>query len=176
MRTLSKIMLPTFIFCLLAIAATYSSGCGVYKFKDVSIPDTVKSVRVNYIDNRAPYVNPQLSPNLTERLRRKIQNQTRLRVTNEDNAHLDVRATITDYSISTSGVSTSGSTLNRLTVTIQVSVTDTRNVGAPPNEFTVSRPFDFAASQSLQQAEAALFEEMVRGLSDDIFNRLFSNW
>jgi outer membrane lipopolysaccharide assembly protein LptE/RlpB len=176
MRTLSKIFIPAFIICLLAMAATFSSGCGVYSFRDVSIPDSLKSVRINYIDNRAPYVNPQLSPNLTERLRRKIQNQTRLRVSNEDNADLDVRATITDYSISTSGVSTTGSTLNRLTVTVQVSVTNTRNPGSPPNEFTVTRPFDFAATQSLQQAEAGLFEEMLRGLSDDIFNRLFSNW
>jgi hypothetical protein len=161
----------------LSLLAVGNSGCGVYSFRDVSIPDSLKSVRIQYIENRAPYVNPQLSPNLTERLRRKIQNQTRLRVSNESTADLDVRATITDYAISTSGVSTTGSTLNRLTVTVQVSEINTRApAGSPPKEFTVSRPFDFAATQSLQQAEAALFEEIIRGLSDDIFSRLFSEW
>ena len=41
------------------------SGC--YSFKDVSIPPEVKTARVNYIENKAPYVNPQLSPQLTDR-------------------------------------------------------------------------------------------------------------
>ena len=50
---------------------------GCYSFKDVSIPPEVKTVRVNYIENKASYVNPQLSPQLTDRLRQKINNQSR---------------------------------------------------------------------------------------------------
>ena len=43
-------------------------------------------------------------------------------------------------------------------------------------EYDVSRSFEFAATQSLQEAEAKLGEEMIRTLSDDIFNRIFSSW
>ncbi|RYZ23242.1 MAG: hypothetical protein EOO16_05800 [Chitinophagaceae bacterium] len=171
-----KIFFPFLAFALLTLTALVNSSCGVYSFRDVSIPDTLKSVQIAPIINRAPYVNTQLATNLTDRLRRKIQNQTRLRVSNDPGADMVVNATITDYSITTSGVSNTGSSLNRLTVTVQVSVTKGRNPEAPPQEYTLSRPFDFAANKSFREAETELFEEMVRGLTDDIFNRLFSNW
>ena len=38
----------------------------------IAIPEEVKTFRVNYLENKAPYVNPQLSPALTERLKQKI--------------------------------------------------------------------------------------------------------
>jgi hypothetical protein len=44
------------------------------------------------------------------------------------------------------------------------------------DEYDVSRSFEFSANQSLQQAEASLSEEMIRTLTDEIFNKLFSNW
>jgi hypothetical protein len=43
-------------------------------------------------------------------------------------------------------------------------------------EHDVSRSYEFSASQSLQQAEARLSDEMIRTLTDEIFNRIFSNW
>ncbi|WP_345255444.1 LptE family protein [Flaviaesturariibacter amylovorans] len=160
---------------LLAIAFTNSS-CGVYSFRDVAIPDSIKSIRIQYIDNKAPYVNPQLSPALSERLRRKIQGQTRLSLTNADNADYDVKAVVTDYAVTTSGISNKEANLNRLTITVHISLTNNRNPNSPPVEYDINRPFDFGASLSLQQAEAALSEEIIRNLTDDIFNRLFSNW
>jgi hypothetical protein len=162
------------------LLAMVHSGCGVYRFNDVgTIPDSIKTVRVNFIENRAPYVNPQLSPNLTDRLKQKIVNQTRLSQTNSDNAHYDIKGTITDYSVSTSGVSStngrSQTSVNRLTVTVQITLTNQLS-NQPPQDFTVSRSFDFGANQSLQQAEAQLLDEMVRNLTDEIFNHIFSNW
>ena len=65
---------------------TASSGCRVYKFRDYALPDTIKTVKINFFDNKARYVNPQLSPRLTDRLRQKIVSQTRLSQTNNDNA------------------------------------------------------------------------------------------
>jgi hypothetical protein len=40
----------------------------------------------------------------------------------------------------------------------------------------VSRSFDFDANLTLTQAETRLLDEMVRSLTDDMFNRIFSNW
>ena len=112
------ILLPSMLFFILA-----ASSCHVYSFKDIgSIPDSVKTVRVNFIENRAPYVNPQLSASLTDRLKQKIVNQTRLTSTTSDQAHYDIHGYISDYSVSTTGITSSGgrsqSSLNRLTVTV----------------------------------------------------------
>jgi outer membrane lipopolysaccharide assembly protein LptE/RlpB len=155
------------------------SSCGVYSFNDVgTIPDSVKSVRINIIENRAPYVNPQLSPNLTDKLKQKITSQTRLTSTTNDNADWELSGEIRDYSVSTSGVTTSNgrqqSSINRLTVSVHITKLDQKS--NKTEEYDVSRSFDFSASQSLQQAENALLDEMIRNLTDEIFNRIFSNW
>lgn len=160
-------------FCLFGLLVT-NNHCS-YRFADVSIPDSIKTVRVHYIDNKAPYVNPQLSPNLTDRLKQKIVNQTRLSQINSDNADYDIKAYISDYSITTSGISNQKNSLNRLTVGVHITLTNQLS-NAPPQEFDVSRSFEFDAQTSLQAAEARLLDDMIRNLTDDIFNRIFSNW
>jgi hypothetical protein len=163
-------------FCILNIAFV---GCGIYSFnpKGTLDPD-IKTVRVNIIENRAPYVNPQLSPNLTDRLRQKITRQTKLTLTNRDDANLDISGTITDYSVTTTGVSSVNgqkeSSINRLTISVQVVFNN--QLKNDEKNAVVSHSFDFPANQSLQQAESQLLDEMVRNLSDEIFNRIFSDW
>jgi paraquat-inducible protein B len=164
---------PRLLLVLLCFVVVLSGGC--YSFKDVSIPPEVKTVRVNYIENRAPYVNPQLSPQLTDRLRQKINNQTRLTLVQGDDAHYDISAEIRGYNISTSGVSQQTAATNRLTVTVHV-VFKNRLDEKANFEADVSRNIDFNANLSLQQAEAAQGEEIIRNLTDEIFNRIFSNW
>jgi len=173
MRVIKKISLVYISIILIAIFH-FNSGCGIYGFADVSIPDTVKTIRINFIDNRAPYVNPQLSPGLTERLKQKIINQTKLSQTNSDNAHYEVAGYVSDYSVSTTGVTNKTEVTNRLTVSVHISFR--RSANTPPEEFDVSRNFEFSATQTLQTAQSQLLDEMVRSLTDDIFNRLFSNW
>ena len=155
------------------------SSCGVYSFNDVgTIPDSVRTVRINIIENRAPYVNPQLSPMLTDRLKQKITSQTRLTSTTNDNADWELSGQIRDYSVSTSGVTNQNgrqqSSINRLTVSVHIIKLDQK--ANKTEEYDVSRSFDFSANQSLQQAESALLDEMIRNLTDEIFNRIFSNW
>ena len=87
--------------------------------QDISIPPEVKTVRVNFIENRARYINPLLSPRLTEKLRQKIVNQTRLSQTNGE-ADYVISGTITDYSVSTSGISNNRESSNNLNVTVNI--------------------------------------------------------
>lgn len=171
--TKKRILLIGLFGCLL-MAGFMHSGCGVYSFKDVSIPDSIKTVRVNFFENRAPYVNPQLSPELTESVKRKIQNQTRLTLSRSDEVHWDISGEIRDYAITTSGISNKQEVTNRLTVSVHISI---KKAGAEAaEEFDVSRGFEFNARLSQQAAETQLQTEMIRSLTDDIFNRLFSNW
>ena len=175
MKTKSVIHLSIILFIgFLILNIAFAPGCGVYRFADVSIPDSIKTVKVNFIENKARYVNPQLSPQLTERLRLKIISQTRLTQINSDNAHYDITGYISDYSISTSGIANQQTQTNRLSVGVHITVNN--QLANSKQEYDVSRSFEFSASSSLQAAEAQLLDEMVRNISDDIFNRIFSNW
>jgi hypothetical protein len=64
--------------------------------------------------------------------------------------------------------------MNRLTVGVHIAVNNT--LSGQVQEYDVSRSFEFASTLSLQAAESQLMDEMVRNLTDDIFNRIFSNW
>lgn len=162
------------VISILSFVSFSNSSCNIYKFRDISIPDSIRTVKVNFIENKAPYVNPQLSPRLTDRLRQKIVSQTRLSQTNNDNADWDVRGYISNYTSSTSGISQQQVATNRLTVTVHITLNDQK--ANKTQEYDVSRNFEYAASKSLTQAEAELTDEIIRGLTDDIFNRIFSNW
>ena len=161
-------------FAVLLFLSFCNSSCNVYKFHDIAIPDSIKTIKVNFIENRAPYVNPLLSPRLTDRLRQKIVSQTRLSQTNNDNADWDIKGYISNYTSSTSGISQQQVATNRLTVTVHVIVNDQK--ANKTQEYDVSRNFEYSASKSLTQAEQELADEIIRGMTDDIFNRIFSNW
>ncbi|TAD85641.1 MAG: hypothetical protein EAY75_10845 [Bacteroidetes bacterium] len=159
---------------LLVALCLCCTACGVYTFKDVSIPPEIKTVKLNFIENKARYVNPQLSPRLTNRLQEKIINQTRLVRSSNDDADWVIGGTITQYDVVTSAISGQVASNNRLTVGIRVVVRDNKLL--KDQEYDVSKSFEFSAQRTLQEAEAALADDIIRGLTDEIFNRLFSNW
>jgi hypothetical protein len=150
-----------------------SPGCGIYKLNEAVIPDSIRSFKLNFIENRARLVNPQLSPRLTERFRQKILGQTRLSP-NESNPDWEINAFISDYGLSTSAISNQQVATNRLTVAVHLSLLDRRS--DEMKDFDVSRSFEFKGDLSLQQAENLLMDEMTRTLTDEMFNKLFSNW
>jgi hypothetical protein len=163
-----------FILSCVSLCFLFTS-CGIYSFKDAMIPDNVKTVKIGFIDNRAKYVNPQLAPMLTDKILQKIIGQTKLTRTNSDDAHYQIFATITNYDPSqTVGVSGQEAASNRLTVTVHVVLKKT--LENKELEFDVSRNFDFSANLTLNQAESQLMDEIIRSITDDIFNQIFSNW
>ncbi|MFY7900449.1 MAG: LPS assembly lipoprotein LptE [Chitinophagaceae bacterium] len=169
-------IIPTSIqHCIVLAFIVAITSCGIYSFKDVSIDYTkIKTIKIGFIENKARYVNPQLSPRVTDKLQQKIVSQTKLTRTNNDDAHLQISGYISDYSVSTAAISSTQATGNRLTVSVHLFVKNT--VENKNEEFDVSRNFDFSANLSLQQAETQLQDEIVRNITDEIFNRLFSNW
>ena len=167
---ISHINITLILFFVIAI-----TSCGIYSFKDAVIPENVKTIKIGFIENKARYVNPQLAPLLTDKLQQKILGQTKLTRTNSDDAHYQIFATITNYDpTQTVGVSDRQASTNRLTVTVHVVLKKT--LENKEQEFDVSRNFDFSANLSLSQAEAQLIDDIVRNISDDIFNQIFSNW
>jgi hypothetical protein len=180
MPVTKKIFFFLFTCAFCAIAFTNMSCKVSYGLHDVSIPDSIKTVKVNFIDNKARYVNPRLSPTLTDRLRQKIVGQTRLTQTNNDNADWEISGYVSDYSVSTSGISrqqTSSqqqASINRLNVSVHITLFNRK--GGDQKEFDVSHPFDFPANLTLQAAESQLSDQIVRDMTDEIFNHIFSDW
>ena len=174
-----KITAPVLIAALLTLAL---SSCKIYSFKDTSIPPEVKSIHIAYIENRAPLVNPQLAPQLNDALRQKINNQaSRLSQVQTTDADWDVNGWVSGYSYTTSGVANQVAASNRLTVTVHIvfknHIDPTGKKVAPADfEADVTRNFDFSANITITDAEAQLIPTVVSNMTDEIFNKLFSNW
>lgn len=171
--TISSIKL--FAISLLLVATCSFATCQ-YGFKDIGgLDPQVKTFRVNYLENRADYKNPQLSPAITEKLKQKIIGTTRLRQTNEDDAHYDISGYVSRYYTSTTGISGNTTSLNRLTADFHLifknSLDDKKSF-----EADVTYSLDFDANLSLSQVEQNKGDEIVRNLTDAIFNKIFSNW
>ena len=165
------------LFLVLSILMTiFNFATCKYGFKDTApIPVEVKTFRVNYLENKAQYINTILSPALTEQLKQKIRNTTRLSQTNNDDAHYDISGYVSQYYTSTVSISNNNSSGNRLTVGFHLVFKNT--LDEKKNfEADLMRTFDFDARLSLQDAERTLNESIVKNLVDEIFNKIFSNW
>jgi len=158
------------------LLATFSYSTCKYGFKNLgAIPPEVKTFRVNYLTNKAQYVNPQLSPQLTEKLKSKIIGNTRLRQTNNDDAHYDISGYVSQYYTSTTGITGNNASTNRLNISFHLvfknNLDDKKSF-----EADVSTYVDFPATQSLSQAEASNSSKIVGNIVDEIFNKIFANW
>ncbi len=174
MILMSNLKFRSIALCLLLIATIFA-GCGIYKFNDAVIPTNIKTVKIGFIENKARYINPQLSPKLTDKLQAKITSQTKLTRTNNDEADYVISGAITNYDPSqTVGVSAGQASTNQLTVSVHITLKKTQENKI--EEFDISRNFPFSAQLTLQQAEGQLLDEIIRGITDEIFNRIFNNW
>jgi len=161
--------------CILLLA-TFNFATCKYGFKDIGgLPTEVKTFRVNYFENKADYKNPQLSPQVTEKLKAKIISTTRLQQSNDDDAHYDISGYISGYFTSTTGITSGSTSLNRLTANFHIifknTLDETKNF-----EADVTYSVDFDANLSLSQVEQSKGDEISRNLTDAIFNKIFSNW
>jgi len=149
-------------------------GCGVYSLSGATIEG--KSLNIHLLDNRARNVVPSLASTMTDKLRSRILSQTGLSPTNKDDADYDMSGAITAYEVTVTGVqNTQIASKNRLTVTVQIIFKNRLNEKA---NFTQSftRFSDFDATQTVENVQTALIEDIGNQLSDDIFNKAFVNW
>ncbi|GAA0545153.1 LPS assembly lipoprotein LptE [Chitinophaga japonensis] len=149
-----------------------------YSATGASVEPDAKTVNIRFVENRAPINNPTLAQRLTERLRQKIQSQTKLTQVNDDNADYEFRATVTGYSFSNAAVTNvDQAATSRLTVTMNVVFV--KRVGVDKKGWTqsFSQSADFQASQLPSQVENSLLDEtIIPQITDAIFNRAFANW
>jgi hypothetical protein len=162
-----------FLLCGFLICSCLA-GCGVYSFTGASI--TGKTINIHVLENRARNVVPMLSATLTDKVRSRILSQTGLAPVTSDNADYDISGRITAYEVTVTGVqNTQQATQNRLTITVEVVFSNRLDEKADFSQ-PFSRFADFPASQTIQNVEAALINDIGTQIADDIFNKAFVNW
>jgi hypothetical protein len=152
------------------------NSCKVsYSFSGASISPLVKTVSIQYFQNRASLVQSDLSQTLTDALIDKCKSQTNLNVVNGF-GDVNFEGEITDYNTKPQTVSADATAAAyRFTITVKVKFTNSVD---PDNSFeqSFSRYEDYDSSKELNDVEAELSKEIVDMLVEDIFNRAFVNW
>lgn len=164
--TIFYLLIPIFLFS--------GSGCGVYSFTGASISPEVKSVSIAYFPSYAPLAPANMPQLFTEALRDKFVNQTNLSLL-PSNGDIRFEGRISDYRTTPIAIQGNAAAQNRLSVSVSVTYTDTKN---EDNSFekTFTRFADFNASVNLSDVEQALIVEINEQIIQDIFNQAVVNW
>ena len=162
---------------LLLIPLMVLNSCSV-KLNGASIPPEMKTVTVQFFENNAAMVVPNLSQDFTEALKLRIRNQTRLSITQTD-AHAIFEGRITGYDIRPIALQNNNApTAGGNRITIKVSVKYTNNLNPKQSfEETFERFKDFnIGTQPLQSIQQQYNKDINLQLTEDIFNRAFAQW
>ncbi len=147
-----------------------------YSLTGTSIAPDVKTFSVQDFPNRAPLYVPTLSQSFSEKLKDKLLSQTPLQLVASGIGDLDYSGEITGYTISPISVTgNETASQNRLTITIKVNFTNTKN---PKQDFvkTFSNYEDFDANESIEDVEQDLIDQILEKITEDIFNKSVANW
>ena len=159
---------------LFLIGVTILNGCGIYSFNGASTTG-LKTVSIQYFQNRAPLVQPGLSQYITDALIDKCKAQTKLGYIN-GNGDVNFEGVISDYNTrpSTVGADATAAT-NRFTISVKVKFTNAVN---PELSFeqTFSRYEDYNGNLNLSDVEKELSDKIIEMIVEDIFNQAFVNW
>jgi hypothetical protein len=150
-------------------------GCKVtYSFSGATTQG-LKTVSIQYFQNRAPVVQPGLSQAITDALIDKCKSQTSLKYTTSlGDANFD--GEISDYNTRPMTVAADAqAATNRFTISVKVKFTNSFD---PTLSFeqTFSRYEDYSSNLDLSAVEQDLSNKIVEMLVEDIFNQAFVNW
>jgi hypothetical protein len=161
---------------LVVLTGAASQSCKIsYSFTGVTINQQIKTVSIQYFDNRAPLVQAQLSQVFTDALRDKIQGQTSLNLVT-GYGDVDFSGEIKNYETRPQAITgAETAALNRLSITVRVKFD---NVIEPDKSFDTSftRYEDYDSSKDPSSVEEELIKQIVENLVEDIFNKAFVNW
>lgn len=160
-----------------AITAFFLVQTGCYSFQGISIPPDVNTFYVELFENQAPGATPTLPRDLTERLKDKIRTESRLRYTDEE-PDVEFTGSITDFRVSAEAPKAGEQIgFNKLTISVQVSFTNTKSKDEKANwKQQFSFEDFFGANDNLLDVQEGLIENINKELVDRIFNRAFTNW
>lgn len=147
-----------------------------YKLGTALVPDNMKTITVDFFENNAPIVIPTLAQTFTEDLKNRVRNQSKLTIV-RDNGDGRFEGRITDYNYQNVAVTANErSNLVRLTITVSCKYTSNLDPDLSfEQSFSQSEQFSLD-NGSIQAQEPRIIPIIVKRLTEDIFNKAFSNW
>jgi len=162
------------------VAVTFTlQSCFTVKYSTTgaSISPDVKTVSIATFQNRAGTVRASMAYDLTNKLREKIEQNTKLYFV-ADGGDVSFEGEITSYTVETQALQSSDKvTKERLKVTVNVKFVNTVEPQYNfSSSFTRYEDYDVSGGESLESAENRLFPIILDLLAEDIFNKAFTNW
>ena len=166
---------PVLKYFYLIVLITINYGCGIYSFSGISIPSEIKTIYIQYIDNAATLIEPNLSDNLTEKLKTKCLNESGL-IWEETNPDISFSGKIKEYKINPIAIQ-NNETAAKNRFTISVEITYVNNLDNSKNFNQIFTDYtDFDSTQNFYEEELELNTMIIDALIDNIFNAAFLNW
>lgn len=164
------------LIALAVIATTITSCIPSITLSGASIPENLHTFSVDYINNRAPLINPDLSQKITDGLKDRIQNESRLVLTEDGQSDIEFSGNITGYSTQPMALKADAvSAETRLTITVKIRC---RNFKDPKKDWeqSFSAYKDYDSENNLATVEDELTTAIVSELTENIFNKAFADW
>lgn len=164
-----------FPIMLLLMISAFAQFTGCYSFKGISIQPETKTFFVKQFDNNARTLVPTLSQDFSEKLKRKLLNETKLNY-NDVTPDIEFSGAISQYRISSEAPSP-GETSAISRLTIQVSVEYINNKDEEDKwKQNFSHFQDYESTENILDIQDELIETISNQLVEDIFQKAFTNW
>ena len=164
-------------FDLLFLMVLLFSACTIsYRFNGASIDyATTKTIQIDNFPIRSAYVWAPMQSIFQNRLTDIYANQTKLRQVKK-NGDLQLSGEITGFDQFNKGISSNGySNLVQLKMTVNVRfVNNKKHTDDFERQFTATTEYD--SSQQLNAVQEELVTQMVKDITDQIFNATVANW
>ena len=177
-RTLYRRLKEYGLILLLCICSIVSfSSCSVsYKFNGASIDySTTKTIEIADFPIRSAYVWGPMAPIFNNKLKDIYANHTKL-IQARRNGDLKIEGEITRYDQRNKSVSAEGySAQTELSMTVNVRFTNNKNHAEDfEKQFTATSTYE--TTQTLNSVQEELVTQMVKEITDQIFNATVANW
>lgn len=159
------------VFVFLAICSFVSC----YSFKGITISPDVKTYYVDNFELRANSAPAAIEIQLTEELRRKIREESRL-TSSETNPDVEFFGNVTQYRVEFAGAQDGDqAALNKLIMNVSVTYTD--NIDDEKSyQKSYSQQTTFPADTDLSDVEDTLVETLIDEITEQIFNDTYTDW
>lgn len=160
----------------LIIFISLLSSC--YTLKNVSIPPDLKTINIQFFENNAPLVVNNLSQTFTEALKERIRTQSPLSLVRGE-ADATLSGSIIGYTIAPVSIEATSNNAppiagaNRLSITVKVKFVYDKDKKINFEE-SMTRFANYKGDINSQ--EQNLIQEITKQLTEDIYNKAFSNW
>lgn len=169
----SKIQSKSLIILLTIIL----SACSIsYKFNGASIDYTkTKTIQIEDFPIRSTYVWGPMGPMFNNQLKDVFANHTRL-LQVKRNGDLKIEGEITQYTQQNKSVSSEGhSAQTELAITVNVRFVNNKNHKEDfEKQFTATATYE--TTLNLNSVQEKLVTEMIKDITDQIFNATVANW